>query len=196
MSIFVHRVTIFGTPDISQEWYAKEIQGVKAILWKILQWYRICLSSYSTLDCTLPPLSLVGRPRRMSHELFMDEWETQDGTEPSLSDPSSSADYMEQDDEELLAISNIVVEFKNLPLQGSTEQLEVVAQSGKTVTIALSPAQNSLISTLKLGSRFPQTQFFSPVAVFRAPCFVSKVSRVGSSPERESYLVDITVESG
>ncbi len=132
----------------------------------------------------------------MSHELFIDELEKPDGTEPSLLNSSSSADDIEQDDEELLAISNVVVEVKNPPLRGSTEELEVVAQSGKTVTIALSPTQNSLIRTLKLGSRFPQTQFFSPVAVFRAPCFVSNVSRVGNGPEHESYLVDITVESG
>jgi hypothetical protein len=132
----------------------------------------------------------------MSHELLMDELEKSDGTEPSLSGPPSSADNVEQDDEELLAISNVVVELKKPPLRGFTEELKVVAQSGNTVTIALSPTQNSLIGTLKLGSRFPQTQFLSPVAIFRAPCFVSKVSRVGDGPEQESYLVDITVESG
>jgi hypothetical protein len=132
----------------------------------------------------------------MSHELLMDELEKPGGTEPSLFDPSSSADDTEQDDEELLAISNVVVELKNPSLRGFTEELKVVAQSGNTVTIALSPTQNSLIGTLKPGSRFPQTQFFSPVAIFRAPCFVSKVSRVGNVPEQESYLVDITVESG
>lgn len=132
----------------------------------------------------------------MSHELFMDQLQKPDGTEPSLSDASSSTEDIEQDDEELLAISNVVVKLKNPPLGGLTEELEVVAQSGKTVTIVLSPTQNSLIGTLKLGSRLPQTQFFSPVAVFRAPCFVSNISRVGNGPEQESYLVDITVESG
>jgi hypothetical protein len=132
----------------------------------------------------------------MSHELFRDEPEKSDGTEPSLSDPSPTADDIEQDDQELLAISNVVVELKSPPFGESTEELEVVAQSGNTLTIVLSPAQNTLISSLTPGSRFSQTQFFSPVAVFRAPCFVSSVSRVGNGLEQESYFVDITVESG
>jgi hypothetical protein len=130
----------------------------------------------------------------MSDELFRDELEKSEGTEPSLVGPSPSSDDIALDDEELLAISN-VVELKNSPLRGLAEELEVVAQSGKTVTIALSSTQDSLIRTLKLGSHSPQTRSFSPVAIFKAPCFVSNVSRVGSKPEQESYLVDITVES-
>jgi hypothetical protein len=153
--------------------------------------------SYSILDCTLPPLSLAGRPLMMSHEFCMDELEKPEGTEHPRFDASSNANDIEQDDDELLAISDVVVELKNPPLRGLfSEELKVVAQSGNTVTIALSPTQNSLIGTLKLGSHLPQTRFFSPVAIFRAPCFVSKVSRLGNGPEQESYFVDITVESG
>jgi hypothetical protein len=150
---------------------------------------------HGTLNCASPPLSRAGGPDMTSYELFMDESQKPDGTEPSVLDLPSGAEDVGEEGEELLAISKVIVELKSTPLRGFTAELDVVAQSDKTVTIALSPNQNNLLGTLKLGARFDQAQFFSPVAVFRASCFVSNVQRLGNSSKQETYLVEITVES-
>jgi hypothetical protein len=36
MSIFVHYLAIFGTLHISQKGYVLEIQGIQAVLWRML----------------------------------------------------------------------------------------------------------------------------------------------------------------
>jgi hypothetical protein len=129
-------------------------------------------------------------------EYFMDESQKPERSEPSRLDLSLGGDGMGEGGEDLLAISKVIVELKNSPLRGFTAELEVVEQSGNTVTIALFPNQTSLLRTLKLGARFAQAQFFSPVAVFRAACFVSNVSRVANDSGQETCLVEISLESG
>jgi len=101
-----------------------------------------------------------------------------------------------EDAEELLPVSRVILELNNSPPNDPSPELEVVAQSGKTLTLALSASQASLIDALELGIRFPRTQFFSPYAVFRASCLVSNVPSARNDPEIETHLVEVTVETG
>ena len=97
-------------------------------------------------------------------------------------------------EEELIEISTLNIPLRNYSLSGCTVELEVLSQAGKTVSVMVSSNQKILLDALRPGERFAQIDFCSPVAVFRSPCLVSGVSRLGSDPEKEVYVIHLTIQ--
>jgi tetratricopeptide (TPR) repeat protein len=96
--------------------------------------------------------------------------------------------------EEFLEISTISIQLKQGPLKGHALDLDVSSQTGSVVSVILAPDPKDLLDTFRLGRRFPDIQFYSPITVFRGTGVVSRKSRIQEGPRTGHYLVDITIE--
>jgi len=101
--------------------------------------------------------------------------------------------YSEKE-EEFLEVSTLSLQLKEGPLKGHALDLDVASQTGSVVSVVLAPDPKELVDSFRLGKRFPDMQFYSPITVFRGTGVVSRKFRIEEGPRRGHYLVDITIE--
>jgi len=101
--------------------------------------------------------------------------------------------YSEKE-EEFLEISTISIHLKEGPLKGHALDLDVASQTGSVVSVILAPDPRELLDSFRLGKRFTDMQFYSPITVFRGTGIVSRKFRIEQGPRGGDYMVDITIE--
>jgi hypothetical protein len=97
--------------------------------------------------------------------------------------------------EEALDISSVRVQLDHGQDKGSVVEFDVSFQSGNTISVIVSAKQKYLADTFSLGSRLPDIQFYSPIAIFRGSGIVSGKTKIKSGPKRGDYMLDIKIDS-
>jgi hypothetical protein len=101
--------------------------------------------------------------------------------------------YSEKE-EDFLEISTISIQLKEGALKGHALDLDVASQTGSVVSVVLAPDPKELAESFRLGKRFPDIQFYSPITVFRGTGVVSRKFKIDDGPRMGHYLIDITIE--
>jgi hypothetical protein len=101
--------------------------------------------------------------------------------------------YSEKE-EDFLEISTISIQLKEGALKGHALDLDVASQAGSVVSVVLAPDPKELAESFRLGKRFPDIQFYSPITVFRGTGVVSRKFKIDDGPRMGHYLIDITIE--
>ena len=147
-------------------------------------------------DCTLPERTPVldveaieigdrtpGKPNEGSTE-FEDEVEAE------------SVDFeseLELHEEEFLDINSVGIQ---LPVGGSKGQMcefDVSFQTGNSINLIIPRTEKTLLKELKAGTKLPEMQFFSPIAILNGSGVVTSKTRIKSGPKEGDYSLDITI---
>ncbi len=104
---------------------------------------------------------------------------------------SSDVDYLE--DEDVMDISSVGITMPEGPRNGKMVEFEVAFQSGNVISITLSDFDLDVVDTFKTVSKMPDTQFFSPIAMFPGTAMIVKVDEIEAGPKKGDYNVDIKI---
>jgi tetratricopeptide (TPR) repeat protein len=111
------------------------------------------------------------------------------------SDEKIAAEDEFESEEEFLDINAVAITFDSGPYKGEQIELDVSFQSGNVISLIISSKDKALIENMKVGVRFDDVHFYSPVAIFRGSGVVSAMTQIKSGPKKGDYSVDIKIES-
>ena len=149
-------------------------------------------------DCTLPERAPV---------LEVDDIEI-GGQSPDTARPDEApADFMDEveaesvdfdselelHEEEFLDINSVGIQ---LPVGGSKGQMfefDVSFQTGNSINLIVPNTEKTLLKELKAGTKLPEMQFFSPIAILNGSGVVTAKTRIKSGPKEGDYSLDITI---
>lgn len=99
----------------------------------------------------------------------------------------------EEDEEEIIDISSMTIQFEDGPKKGETLEFDVTFQSGNIVSILFPRAEKPLVDSFKVGRRLNNVQFLSPMALFTGSGVVTDKTEISSGPRKGDYSLDIKI---
>jgi hypothetical protein len=100
---------------------------------------------------------------------------------------------LELHEEEFLDINSVGIQ---LPVGGSKGQMcefDVSFQTGNSINLIIPSTEKTLLKELKAGTKLPEMQFFSPIAILNGSGVVTSKTRIKSGPKEGDYSLDITI---
>jgi len=103
-----------------------------------------------------------------------------------------------QDDEEeegVLDISSVAIQFGEGPLKGKSMEFDVTFQSGNSVSIIIAADRKDLLASFKTGIHLQDTQCYSPIGFFKGTAIVFGKTEIMDGPKSGDYLVEMEIEA-
>lgn len=164
---YIANSTIDNAITQYQQWISNELYTVDQL--ENIRFFLEDLLKKRKIDKTLPPI--------IKKEKALD----------------NNADL--ENEEEMLDINSIGINFDQGPHKGKTVELEVSFQTGNMISLIISSKDKELIENLKVGFKLDDVQFYSPVAIFQGSGIVSAKTKISSGPKRGDYSLDIKIVS-
>ncbi|MBW2027903.1 MAG: hypothetical protein JRH06_04575 [Deltaproteobacteria bacterium] len=112
---------------------------------------------------------------------------------PEVAVQPSDNDSSPDKEMEILDISLVSIKLDNGPRKGAVMEYDVNFQTGNTISIMIPADQKDIIEALKPGTRLPEMQCYSLLAVFNGSGTVSGLNRIASGPKKGNYTLDVTI---
>lgn len=112
---------------------------------------------------------------------------------PDLVENTPEKDAPPDKEMEILDISLVSIKLEDGPRKGDVMEFDVSFQTGNTISIMIPGDQKDIIEVLKPGTRLPDMQCYSLLAVFNGSGTVCGLNRVTSGPKKGSYTIDVTI---
>jgi len=112
---------------------------------------------------------------------------------PDLVEKPLGKDSPPDKEMEILDISLVSIRMDGGPRKGEAMEFEVSFQTGNTISIMIPAEYKDVIEALKPGTRLPEMQCYSLLAVFNGSGTVSGLNRITSGPKRGNYTLDLTI---
>ncbi len=100
-----------------------------------------------------------------------------------------------EDEEELIDISSVTIQFEDGPKKGEAIEFDVNFQSGNVISILFSRKEQTLVESFKVGLTLKNVQFLSPIALFTGTGVVTDKTEISSGPRKGDYSLDIKIVS-
>ncbi|MBW1998740.1 MAG: hypothetical protein JRJ29_12345 [Deltaproteobacteria bacterium] len=113
---------------------------------------------------------------------------------PDLVEKPLEKDSPADKEMEILDISLVSMRMDGGPRKGQTMEFEVSFQTGNTISIMVPAEYKDIIEALKPGTRLPEMQCYSLLAVFNGSGTVSGLNRITSGPNKGNYALDLTID--
>ena len=147
-------------------------------------------------DCTLPertPVLEVEDIEIGEQTLEASEAVTTDFVDEVEAESVDFEGELELHEEEFLDINSVGIQ---LPARGSKGQMfefDVSFQTGNSINLIIPNTEKTLLKELKAGTKLPDMQFFSPIAILNGSGVVTSKTRIKSGPKEGDYSLDITI---
>lgn len=115
---------------------------------------------------------------------------------PELGRTPSAICSVEEEEEDPLRISSVIVRLENGISKCKLAEFEVTLHSDSIVNVIVSAEQKELVKAFRPGIRLSDMQFFSPMGLFRSSGMISAMRKISRGPKQGGYLLDISIEEG
>ncbi len=100
---------------------------------------------------------------------------------------------LELHEEEFLDINSVGINLPAGKTQGQTFEFDVSFQTGNSINLIIPNTEKTLLKELKAGTKLPDMQFFSPIAILNGSGVVTAKTRIKSGPKEGDYSLDVTI---
>jgi tetratricopeptide (TPR) repeat protein len=112
---------------------------------------------------------------------------------PTMDETEGQAVKSSEQEDEILPLSSINIEFTEGPFKGQEKEFDVAFQAGNAVSVILGADKKALKDFFKPGRQLPKIQCCSTLAVFNAKGLVSDIGKIESGPKKGSFSLDIKI---
>ena len=100
---------------------------------------------------------------------------------------------LELHEEEFLDINSVGIQLPATGSKGQMFEFDVSFQTGNSINLIIPNTEKTLLRELKAGTKLPEMQFFSPIAILNGSGVVTSKTRIKSGPKEGDYSLDITI---
>ncbi|MDJ0722753.1 MAG: tetratricopeptide repeat protein [Desulfobacterales bacterium] len=100
---------------------------------------------------------------------------------------------LELHEEEFLDINSVGIQLPAGGPKGQMFEFDVSFQTGNSINLIIPSTEKTLLKELKAGTKLPEMQFFSPIAILNGSGVVTSKTRIKSGPKEGDYSLDITI---
>ncbi len=100
---------------------------------------------------------------------------------------------LELHEEEFLDINSVGIQLPAGGSKGQMFEFDVSFQTGNSINLIVPNTEKTLLKELKAGTKLPEMQFFSPIAILNGSGVVTAKTRIKSGPKEGDYSLDITI---
>ncbi len=146
-------------------------------------------------DCTLPERTEV---------LAIEDIEIEERTQTAEETPGDFVDEIEAEsvdfeselelhEEEFLDINSVGIQLATGASKSQMFEFDVSFQTGNSINLIIPNTEKTLLKDQKAGTKLPDMQFFSPIAILNGSGVVTSKTRIKSGPKEGDYSLDITI---
>lgn len=155
------------------------------------EWFAGDLLTPAQLNNVRKFLEDVLQKKGIDQELSVKAEEPSSGTLDGLVAVSEP----EEEEEEIIDISSVTIQFDEGPHAGQSIEFDVNFQSGNVISILFQRTEKKMIESFSPGLKFSNMQLLSPIAFFTGTGVVTEKTEISSGPRKGDYSVDIKIES-